>query len=102
MRRQELRQQRRQASFEREMFEEEKTLELERARKVIANTISDQRLHEVLIKELPEIASNLPKPESLRIYGGGESNQLGHLLTSLADTLEGFSGSRSRTSTLEQ
>jgi hypothetical protein len=102
MRRQELKHLRMQASFEREMFEEEKNLELERARKVIANTISDERLHEVLIKELPEIASNLPKPDSLRIYGGGESNQLGHLLTSLADTLEGFSGARSRTSTLEQ
>ena len=72
------------------MLEGNQRLKLEEAQKAIVNTVSEQRLHEVLIQELPEIASNLPTPESLRIYGGGESNQLGHLLTSLTETLEGF------------
>ena len=97
LRRQQLQHLRRQSEFELDILEEERRLEIEQARKAIVNMVSDQRLHEVLIKELPEIASNLPTPESLRIYGGGESNQLSHLLTSLAETLEGFSSNRSET-----
>ena len=94
LRRQELEHIRRQSTFELEMEEDKRRLEIESAQKAIENTVSDARLHEVLIRELPQIASKLPQPESLRIYGGGDSNQLGHLLNSLAETLEGFSGAR--------
>ena len=93
VRRQELEHRRREASFERQMLEEEKKLELEQTRNQISNTISDERLRKTLIEELPDIASALPKPDSVRIYGGGESNQLGHLLTSVGESLEGFAES---------
>ena len=46
----------------------------------------------MLIRELPEIADNLPTPESLRIYGDGQANQLGHLLNSLSEAVENFTG----------
>lgn len=101
-RRQELQHLRIGAAFELEMTQEARRLENERERKSIANTISRERLHEVLINELSDIASSLPKPDSLRIYGGGESNQLGHLLTSLAEAVEGFSGKQGSVQTLEQ
>ena len=94
LRRQELEHIRRQSAFDLEIEEDKRRLEIESAQKAIENTVSDARLHEVLIRELPQIASKLPQPESLRIYGGGDSNQLGHLLNSLAETLEGFSGAR--------
>ena len=73
------------------MREETQRIQQERERQAIANDISRERLHEVLIRELPEIADNLPTPESLRIYGDGQANQLGHLLNSVSEAVEKFS-----------
>ena len=94
LRKQELEHIRRRAEFELDIIEGQQQVKLDEARNAVVNSISSQRLHEVLIKELPEIASNLPTPESLRIYGGGDSNQLTHLFTSVAETIEGFTNKK--------
>ena len=57
--------------------------------------LSEPRLRAQLIEALPAVAQQLPKPESLRIYGGeGGVNQLSHLVTSIGEALESFGASR--------
>lgn len=82
--------QRREVEFEREMAESNRRLELRRAEEELLNLLSEPRLRAQLIEALPEIAGQLPKPESLKIYGGeaGGMNQLSHLLGSIGEALE--------------
>ena len=82
--------QRREVEFEREMAESNRRLELRRAEEELLNLLSEPRLRAQLIEALPEIAGQLPKPDSLKIYGGeaGGMNQLSHLLGSIGEALE--------------
>ena len=82
--------QRREVEFEREMAESNRRLELRRAEEELLNLLSEPRLRAQLIEALPEIAGQLPKPESLKIYGGeaGGMNQLSDLLGSIGEALE--------------
>ena len=87
--------QRRAADFEREMEESNQRLELRRTEEELHNMLSEPRLRAQLIQALPEVAQQLPKPESLRIYGGeGGVNQLSHLVTSIGEALESLGGSQ--------
>ena len=77
------------------MEESNQRLELKRTEEELRNMLSEPRLRAQLIQALPAIAGQLPKPESLRIYGGeGGMNQLSHLVTSIGEALESLGGSR--------
>ena len=86
---------RRQIAFNQEITESERRLELRRTEEELRNMLSEPRLRALLIDALPQIAQQLPKPESLRIYGGDANgmNQLAHLVGSLGEALESL-GSR--------
>ena len=85
--------QRRQVEFDREMMESNQRLDLRRAEEELRNMLSEPRLRALLIEAMPQIAQQLPKPESLRIYGGdGGMNQLSHLVSTVGEALESMAG----------
>lgn len=78
----------RQLEFEREMLESARRLELLANEQELERQTSPTQLKLRLIEQLPQIISELPKPDQLRVYGdSGSGSQLNALVTELMELL---------------
>ena len=75
----------------------ERDVALRKARRAVANDLSEARVKERLIDRLPQIAAALPKPEELRTVSvGADGGGMGPLLGFLAGALGLAEGARKK------
>lgn len=77
-----------QRRFEHDTGQSEKKILLDKAKREVDNQQSAAYLQAQLIRQLPQIAKSLPTPESLKIYEGGQGNQLSYFLDSILEVIE--------------
>jgi hypothetical protein len=72
------------------MSEKTRHLDLLRQELELERETTPEQLQQQLIKRLPEIASKLPKPGELKIYGatGADGGQLSRLVHEITDLIQ--------------
>ena len=84
--------------FEQTMSEKTRHLDLLRQELELERETTPEQLQQQLIKALPEIASKLPKPGELKIYGatGADGGQLSRLVHEITDLIQRLGSDQTR------